>query len=154
MAANDYLLLLRRLNEAQVPFVVVGGTAAVLHGSSTVTYDLDVLIRFSEENCDRLLRAMDGLNPRLSRTPDKRPLRLSAKELASYRNVYLATDAGRLDVLGSLPPLIDLEEILQRAVLVEVEELRIRVLSLQDLITVKAAMTRPKDRMARRSGNA
>ena len=34
--------LLRRLNDAGVDFVVIGGVAAIAHGSARMTLDLDV----------------------------------------------------------------------------------------------------------------
>ncbi len=151
MAANDFLELLRRLSEAQVDFVVVGGTAAVLHGASTATYDLDILMRFDEANCTRLLTALEGQRPRLSHTPDKRPLQASAQELATFRNLYLLTELGRLDVLGSLPPLTDLETIFREAETVDLEGLRVRVVALPALIAVRARWPAPRTRSSRRS---
>lgn len=147
MSAHDFLRLIQLLNGAGVEFVIVGGTAAVLHGSSMATYDLDVLMPFTEENCGRLLRALADQHPRLSHTPDKRPLSLPAAELARFKNVYLATDAGRLDVLGSLPPLVEVEEVFRRAEWIDLEGIRVRIISLEQLIEVKAATGRPKDKL-------
>lgn len=148
MPTNDFLQLLERLTDAQVDFVVVGGTAAVLHGSAMATYDLDVLMPFTEPNCERLLEAVSGLHPRLSHTVDKRPLQLTAKELAGFRNLYLLTDLGRLDVLGSLPPIESVSSVFQSADWMDVGGLRVRVLPLGMLIQVKAAMSRPKDKLS------
>ena len=144
---SDFFGLLGALLEARVDFAVVGGTAAVLHGASTATYDLDIVMPFSEANCARLLMAVAGKNPRLSHTADKRALTLGANELASFRNLYLTTDLGRLDVLGSLPPVGDAAEVLANAVLMQLdEEHSVRVVSLEMLIEVKAALGRPKDK--------
>src|SRR5579863_3622347 len=100
---NDFLRLLRALSAARVEFAVVGGVAAVLHGAATATYDLDILMPFTVENCEHLLAAIQPLQPRFSDTVARPPLRLSAQELAAFKNLYLSTDLGRLDVLGSLP---------------------------------------------------
>lgn len=54
----DFLRLLQVLTSKQVDFVIVGGTSAVLYGSATATYDLDVLMRFDRENGARLLEAV------------------------------------------------------------------------------------------------
>ena len=50
--------LLRRLAEAGVDFVVVGGYAAVIHGSAYVTNDLDLCTVLSPDNLDRIRRAL------------------------------------------------------------------------------------------------
>ncbi len=142
---NDFLRLLELLSTSGVQFVVVGGTAAVLHGSSTATYDLDVAMPFTRENCQRLLAAVSSIHPRLSHTPDKRPLALDADALAKFKNLYLTTDAGRLDVLGSLPPLPDLAQVMASAARMDVGGIEVRVVSLEDLILVKSSMNRPKD---------
>ena len=40
--------LVHVLQNANIDFVIVGGYSAVLHGSSMVTQDLDICIRFDE----------------------------------------------------------------------------------------------------------
>ena len=79
-------------------------------------------------------------------TPDKRPFTESAEYLSSYKNLYLLTDLGRLDVLGSVPPVGSFETIAQRAEETTVLGPRVHVISLDDLITVKHDVGRPKDR--------
>lgn len=41
--ASNFLDILSRLHDRHVEFVIVGGVAAALHGSSRVTFDLDVV---------------------------------------------------------------------------------------------------------------
>ncbi len=55
--------LLQRLGDAGIEFVVVGGVAAVLHGSSMVTRDLDVCATLSSENLQKLRDALRELQP-------------------------------------------------------------------------------------------
>ena len=46
------------LNSHQVRYLVIGGTAAVLHGVPRATFDLDILIEASSENATALLLAL------------------------------------------------------------------------------------------------
>jgi len=46
--------LLKRLLESKIDFVLIGGYAAVLHGSSQVTQDIDICAVISDENIDDL----------------------------------------------------------------------------------------------------
>lgn len=55
--------LTRRLVEAQVEFVLVGGFAAVAHGATLVTRDVDICCRFSEANLGRIQKAVSDLHP-------------------------------------------------------------------------------------------
>lgn len=142
---NDFLRLVRALSEAQVEFAVVGGVAAVLYGASSATYDLDIVMPFTPANCERLLAAVSPFHPRLSHTPEKRPVTQSAQELSSFKNLYLATDLGRLDVLGSLTG-HSAEEIIRDAETMELGDIQARVVALETLIRVKESLGRPKDR--------
>lgn len=63
--------LLELLAGGDVEFVVVGGYAAVLHGSSYVTQDLDICIVCSQENIERLRRLLKDLDPRHRMTAQK-----------------------------------------------------------------------------------
>jgi molybdopterin-guanine dinucleotide biosynthesis protein len=46
--------LIQRLSDAEIDFVIVGGFAGMLHGSSLVTRDLDVCAVLSRENVAKL----------------------------------------------------------------------------------------------------
>ena len=48
------------LNRHQVDYVLIGGMAAVLHGSSVHTADVDALIRHDRQNLERLGAALRG----------------------------------------------------------------------------------------------
>jgi len=146
MSAGGSAELLRRMVEHQVEFVVVGGVAAVALGSAMNTDDLDVAFPFTEENLRRLFAALEGLHPLYYMTLDKRPVREAPDQLVSFKNLYLATDVGRLDLLGSVPPVGDYERIASHAEKLTVFDLEVRVIALEDLITVKAHVGRPKDR--------
>jgi len=138
--------LFHRLVAEEVDFVVVGGVAAAAYGSAMVTDDLDIAAPFTVENMRRLLAAVQGLHPRYFMTPDRRPVAEPAEQLATLRNLYLLTDLGRLDILGSVPPVGTFEEVARRAERMTIVGHEVRVISLDDLIAVKADIGRPKDR--------
>ena len=50
------------LNEEGVDYVVIGGFAAVVHGSSLPTRDIDLLPSRNPSNLDRLARALKRMN--------------------------------------------------------------------------------------------
>lgn len=55
--------LVRRLIVAKVEFVLVGGFAAVAHGVTLVTRDVDVGCRFTETNLMRIQKTFADLHP-------------------------------------------------------------------------------------------
>lgn len=83
--------------------------------------------------------APDGISGRPSRTsPD-------LAEAVEVHNLYLRTDLGPLDILGSIRGVGDFERIRQHAVEVELFGRSCRVISLDDLIRAKEAVGRDKD---------
>ena len=59
-------LLLQKLADAGFEFVVVGGYASVLHGSSYVTDDLDICAVLTPQNVETLRTALADLQPRIA----------------------------------------------------------------------------------------
>jgi len=53
--------IVHALNEAQVPFLIVGGIAVIHHGYGRVTQDVDVVMRLEKEIIDRAFRALERI---------------------------------------------------------------------------------------------
>ena len=144
---HDLSELMRRLIAGRVEFVLVGGFAAVAHGVTLVTRDVDVCCRFGEENLMRIERALAGLNPTHRQRPDL-PLALTPRLCAELNNLYLTTDAGALDCLGEVSGVGDFDEVLRQSVEIELPAGRCRVLDIDALIRAKEAANRDHDRIA------
>lgn len=138
--------LIRLLLEADFEFVVVGGVAAIAHGSASFTSDFDVVAPLTVDNVRRLLSTLGGLQPRFYQAIGKPLVERTAEELSEFRNLYFETQLGRIDILGSLPPVGDYQRVASRAVTVLVHGHACRIASLDDLIAVKAHVGRPKDK--------
>jgi len=92
--------LLGVLREHGVRFVVIGGFAAVVHGSPHVTFDIDVVPERADENLERLSDALSAMHARVwtSSEPDGVPFSHDAHSLADVNVWNLVTDHGRLDL--------------------------------------------------------
>ena len=144
MPQNDKALLLR-LKDQQVEFVIIGGVCGVLHGVSLVTFDLDICCRFSGENLRRIEAAVKDLHPRHRLTANKLPLELTDDLCERLSNIYLNTDLGVLDCLGSVAGIGGYEQVLQRSIPHCMSYGEFRILSLEALIAAKSAVGREKD---------
>jgi hypothetical protein len=133
-----------------VDFVLIGGVAAIAHGSATFTQDCDITAPFTEENLARLMTVLAPYHPRYALAVPKRPVTESPAALARNRNLYLLTDLGRLDILSEVPPVGTYEEVAARAVLLDLYGRSCRIISLDDLIAVKRHLGRDKDRLVER----
>ena len=94
--------LIDRLVVARVEFVLVGGMAAVAHGSAVVTLDTDVCMPLDRENLLRLHAALADLHPVHRMTPARPPFMAAQAGQTGWQNLYLQTDWGQLDCLGSI----------------------------------------------------
>jgi hypothetical protein len=138
--------LLARLIEHQVQFVLVGGFAATAYGSTMLTQDVDVCMRFSPDNLMRLQEALADLHPVHRMTPRRLPLRLAPETCRDLKNLYLDTDFGQLDGLGIIQGVGDFEQVREHSVEVNLPAGICRVLTIDALIRSKEAMGRPRDR--------
>ena len=61
---ENLTLLLKRLLEHRIDFILVGGYAAVLHGASQVTHDIDICALINDEELEKLKTALKDLEPK------------------------------------------------------------------------------------------
>jgi hypothetical protein len=140
--------ILERLIQSEVEFVVVGGFAAMAHGSPLITQDVDICLRPSGGNWMRLQDALDGLHPVHRMTPDKRALELTVEFCRALKSLYLDTSWGQLDCLSEVDGVGDYEKIVTDSEELELPFGLCRVMSLDALIQSKEAIARPKDILA------
>jgi predicted nucleotidyltransferase len=140
--------LLQRLAESGFDFVVIGGYAGVLHGSSLVTRDLDLCAVLTPENVERLRETLKDLHPRHRMTPQQLSFLQVPKPGEMVNNLYLNTDWGVVDILSSVLGLGDFERLKTKAEEFEIGGNRCRLIALEDLIAAKDAMGRDKDVLA------
>lgn len=138
-------LLISSLIQSEVDLIIIGGLAAVAHGSAYLTRDLDVCYSREPANLERLARALEPFQPRLRGAPADLPFRLDPPTLRAGMNFTLSTTAGDLDLIGEVAGLGDYSRSLSASEEMEVEGFRCRVLTLEGLIRAKKASGRPKD---------
>ncbi len=142
---QNFSQLLQRLTDAGLEFVLVGGFAAVSHGSFQLTRDVDICAVLTEENMAKLRRALGDWNPRHWMTPQKLSFLLHLPAGEAISNLYLQTDMGMVDILTSIKGVGNFARLNATAEVLEVDGQKVRVISLGDLITAKEAMGREKD---------
>jgi hypothetical protein len=142
---TDYPRLLAALAEGQVKFIVVGGAAAIAHGSARLTFDLDVVYARDPENLRRLVTVLVPFHPYLRGAPAGLPFVWDERTLRNGLNFTLTTDLGDIDVLGEIVGGGGYEALLPSTTELEVHGLRCLCLSIVKLIEVKRAAGRPKD---------
>lgn len=143
--------MLRVLAQHNVEYVLIGGLAAVLHGSPTFTNDADICPRRDRPNLERLAAALTEMHARIrtDAEPDGLVFACDAEFLARMKMVNMQTEYGWFDVSfepGGFERGYD--ELAPNAVEYPVEDFSVKVASLHDVIRSKEAANRDKDRAA------
>ncbi len=95
----DPVGICRILNEAGVEFVVVGGFASVIHGSSLPTQDIDVVPSRQSSNLDRLAAALRRMNAMIRTSDEPVAARIDGRFLENLPLMLnLVTDLGDVDL--------------------------------------------------------
>jgi len=132
-----------------VRFVLIGGFAGNAWGSPAITKDLDICYERSTSNCEVLVQALQELHATLRGAPEGLPFQLDARAFRMGDSFTFKTDVGDLDCLGTPSGTTGYNDLLKNASQVELEPgVFVTVASLEDLLRMKRAAGRPKDRIA------
>lgn len=143
----DPFALARALGVANVRYVLIGGYAAQVLGSPVLTGDLDICYARDKENLEALTEALRGLGAALRGAPSGLPFRLDARTLAKGDSFTFTTVDGDLDVLGTPSGTEGYDDLVRDATSHEIEGVIVKVASIDDLIRMKRASGRIKDRI-------
>lgn len=139
--------MLRVLLEHEVRFVVIGGYAAIVHGSPFPTEDLDITPDAALDNLARLSDALREMDARISTdaAPEGLPFDHDAESLAAATVWNLTTRFGELDISFVPNGTTGYDDLMRDAQPVTARDVLVPVASLADVIRSKQAANRPKD---------
>ena len=144
--------LLQALADAAVPYCVVGGVAVNLHGVPRMTYDVDLVVPTTPAALQGAHDVLERLGLRC-----RLPIRLVdladpavREEYRTERNLIAVTYTDPSDPLREVDilvsPPIAADELVARAITLKLDDLRVPIVSLPDLIALKKASDRDLDR--------
>jgi len=137
MLNKDYKEILQCLTDENVKFLLVGAYAMAVHGYPRATMDIDIWVMPSSDNAQAVLRALASFGAPLQE--------LTAEDLQKDDTVFqVGVAPRRIDIITGASGL-DFEEAFQRSSEVEIEEIKINIPSIDDLIKNKRASGRTKD---------
>ncbi|MFH1278828.1 MAG: hypothetical protein ABIK65_10670 [Candidatus Eisenbacteria bacterium] len=137
MLNPDFRDMLSALCEEEAEFLVVGAYALAAHGLPRATGDLDIWVRPTEENGERVLKALVRFGAPLHD--------LRIEDLRTSEVVYqIGVPPRRIDILTSIDG-VPFDEAWPRRLDLEIEGLRFPVLGREEMIRNKRASGRPQD---------
>lgn len=145
---NNLNNLLKVLLQNKIDFVLIGGFAGVVHGSTQVTRDLDICSLVTPAQVEKLRMALKDLHPRHRMNPNFKPSFLTEPhDLENLRNIYLETDLGVLDIISEVTEVGDFEQVKRNSIEIMLFGCKCRVISVEALIKAKEKLGRPKDKL-------
>jgi hypothetical protein len=133
----DFRDMLSALNDAGTEYLIVGAYALAAYGMPRATGDIDIWIRPTPENAQRVWRALQTFGAPLSR--------ISVEDFTTPDLVFqIGIAPRRIDILTSISG-VDFSEAWKARKSLEVASQFLNILSRHHLIVNKRAAGRPKD---------
>jgi predicted nucleotidyltransferase len=142
---TDFPKVLQSLTRHEVRFILIGGLAAIIHGSARLTFDIDVVYARDIENIRRLVAAIAPHSPYLRGAPPGLPFVWDERTVTAGLNFTLVTSLGDVDLLGEVAGGGAYEQLLPFAAEAEAFEAKFFCVGLDRLIQLKRAAGRPRD---------
>lgn len=139
--------ILGALRDADVRFVLIGGLASQVHGSPSLTLDVDICFALDRDNLERLARVLADLSAIRRDLPPGVIAPIDVRALRAGDVFTLRTRYGDLDLLARPDPGFDHDSLAKQSIAAEILGVVVRVASLDDLMAMKRAAGRPKDRI-------
>ncbi len=133
----DYKEMLSTLSDERAEFIVVGAYALAVYGFPRATGDIDIWIRRSSDNAQRVWRALLKYGVPL--------LGLTKEDLTTAGIVFqIGLAPRRIDILTSIDG-VEFDEAKSQCKIVEIEGVKIPIISRNHLIQNKKATNRLQD---------
>ena len=136
---DDFLDMLRALHAANVEYVVVGAHALAAHGVPRATGDLDILIRASQQNAQKVLASLRAFGAPLDEHS------IGETDFTKPDVVYqIGLPPRRIDLLTGISG-VAFDDAMRTALFVDVAGIQVPFLGREALLANKRAAGREKD---------
>lgn len=134
---QDFRELLQLFNEQKVKYLVVGGYALAFHGAPRFTGDIDLWVRTSIKNADKIINALNDFG--------FGSLGINKEDLTQNDQVLqLGYPPVRIDIMTSIDG-VDFDEAFNNSLITNYGDIEIKIISKDDFIKNKRATGRHKD---------
>ncbi len=128
MEKNNFLNVCKLLNKENIHYIIVGGWAVILHGYLRTTYDIDILVKKSRDNIEKLRKALKNLTWGIIEE-------ISTEEILS-KPFTIVGDQPRVDIITQAGK-IDYDNIKNKVLTINVEGIKIPYIDIDTLIKMK-----------------
>jgi hypothetical protein len=134
---RDFVEMLSALSDAEAEYLIVGAHALAAHGRPRATGDLDIWVRPTPDNADRIWAALQRFGAPLHD--------LTRGDLHTPDIVFqIGVAPSRIDILTSISG-VDFGDAWKNRIVVPVSGIDVPTIGREDLIRNKRAVGRPRD---------
>lgn len=135
----DFRDFIKALHKHNVEYILVGGYAVILHGYERVTADMDIWVRCSEENYNKLLKSFMTFGmPVFDMTLD------NFLDFQKWDVFRFGRKPVAIDIMTKVKGL-SFEEAFLPAKMVDVDDIQVRLIQYDHLLAAKKQAGRAKD---------
>ncbi len=137
---QDFLEFIQALNQHEVDYLLVGGYAVILHGYARTTGDMDIWVKPSKENYQKLIKAFQDFRMPVFEMTEENFLDTSKFDVFTF-----GASPVSIDIMTKVKGL-SFDEAFPKATSIQLDEgLSVKVIGLEDLLKAKKASGRAKD---------
>ena len=129
--------ILKKFLTHQVEFVLMGGHAAVFYGVRRTTSDIDILVKPTLANGERIVKAFKSLQLDISE--------ISASDFAAQHVFTFGMEPEAVDILTYTIG-VDVKLVFKNARYHKIDDLKIKVIDLRDLLKNKESLNRKNEK--------
>lgn len=127
---NRFLEILDALEKEKVDYVLIGGFAMVLYGMPRATQDIDIFIKYRQENIERLQKALYTV------FNNKNVFEITFSEFHDYPVIRYGAEQGYyIDILTNIGTTFSFDDLIYQEI--TVEDHKIKIASLETLYKLK-----------------
>jgi len=136
---NQHQEMLRMLLENQVEFLLIGGYAVIFHGYARTTGDMDLWLRPTNENKEKIILALANAGYESHELNE-----LSKLDFSKHILFSIGHQPEKIDFITQIN-MVSFEEANQNRATIPFEGLQVPVINLRELILSKVNTGRAKD---------
>lgn len=137
---ENFLKVIDALNKENVDYILIGGVAVILHGFERLTRDIDIFIKPTPDNIQKLKKAL------FSVYQDSEIEVLSCEEFYKYPVIRYGTPNDfYIDLIGRIGEFTVYEDLKYDCI--EVHNIKVRIATTETLFKLKKDTIRDKDKM-------
>jgi hypothetical protein len=134
--SDTFSALIKSLNKNNVDYLLIGGYAVVLHGYNRFTADMDILFKPDIENGKKLLQCIQAFGYDVSE--------FERVDLTKEIHFRIGEQPDVVDLINTTIG-IDFTTVFERGTWMKINELDVKVIHINDLISNKKALNTFKD---------